>query len=387
MRWIFPDPNDREETAAREAVRGRIDAWWKAFTKTRLQIDALFSGRNDFDLVDFMGRTLQSIDQSLAWEFGPALNGSGHRLAICPEAEHHLHPMTDDLLARAPKLKDFEFYHGRPPEDVEGAKDSVEARVGADIRKGSVRIDIGEMNRIDVSYFFPQIKDADQARNAAFITSESLFGERCMDSWAGVIEAWPRPEGDGWMPLESAAEAMKQAIDAVQESLPDGPWSSWINNSDWTALSMKADADREPDPHRFGDLITATVSHTEFMMGILRGTLFHSPRYSRHGEKFCYLKLDETEFQDNSRFDFRRPAEDSLDQELQAKSLGCIIGGGTGVWFGYCLLALTDVKKAIPVIRKVLREHKAHTNSWLLFLDYDWCAEWVGIWDDTPPPP
>lgn len=387
MRWIFPDPNDREENAAREAVRGRIDAWWRAFEQNAETIAASFSRRAEFDLVGFMQGSLQAIDDQLMWEFGPALKGEGHRLAISPEVEHGLHPLTDEILARSPAVAGYEFYHGRPPEGAQWAANSVEGRVGVDIRKGSIRVDIGEMNRVDVSYFFPGVEDEQLATNAAFIASESLFGEQRMDRWVGVVEAWQRPEGDGWMHMEHAAEAMQRAIDAVQESLPDGRWSEWVEDASWTGLEMKPPDDHEPDPHAFGDMLIATVPHPEMMQGILAGINFHSGRYSRHREKFAYLKLDETDHEGGARFDFRRPAEDAVDAALREQKLGCLAGGGTGVWFGYCLLALTDVKKAIPVIRRVLRAHKAHTNSWLLFLDYDWCAEWVGIWDDTPPPP
>ncbi|MCB9895776.1 MAG: hypothetical protein H6839_15120 [Planctomycetes bacterium] len=387
MRWVFTDPNDREENAAREAVRGRIDAWWQEFAANSKRISGVFSRREEFDLVAFMQRTLQAVDENLMWEFGPALHGEGHRLAISPEAEHGLHPLTDEVLARAPRIPGFEFYHGRPPEGPAGAVMSVDGRVGVDISNGSVRVDVGEMNRVDVSYFFPRVDNEKNANHAAFIASESMFGEQCLDRWVGAIEAWPRPEGEGWMPMEQSSAAMQRAIDAVLESLPDGPWASWINDCDWTGLELNPPEDYEPSAHRFGDLLYATVPHTEMMQGILRGTLFHSGRYSRLGEKFCYLKLDESELPKDKRFDFRRPAEDAIDAGLRASDLGCLVGGGSGVWFGYCLLALADVAGAIPVIREVMRTHNASVNSWLLFLDYDWCDEWVGIYDDTPPPP
>ena len=33
MRWLYPDPNDKEENAARSAVVSRIERWWQAFAE------------------------------------------------------------------------------------------------------------------------------------------------------------------------------------------------------------------------------------------------------------------------------------------------------------------------------------------------------------------
>lgn len=385
MRWKFPDRDDHEEATARQAVTGRIDAWWREFARNAAAIDKSFKRGSGFDLVGFMANHLQAIDESLMWEYGPALKGEGHRLAISPEAEHGLHPMTEVILARAPKVPGFEFYQGRPAEGPEWAVQTVEGRVGVNIAKGSIRVDIGEFNRVDVLFFFPGIGDSDTANNAAFVASESLFGEPTLDRWVGVIEALPRPEGTGWMPLADAATAMQRGIDAVRESLPDAPWSEWINDATWTSLELNAPEDVPREPWGWNDLLLGTVPHTEMLQGILRGQLFYSGRFSRHGETFCYVKFDESELE--SRFDMRRPAEDALDEALRQAGLGCTCGGGTGVWHGYAMLALTDVSRAIPLIRQVLAAARVPNSTWLQFLDFDLCDEWIGVYSDTPPPP
>lgn len=386
MRWVFPDPNDREENTARDAVRGRIDAWWQAFAENAEAIDAAFRGGPDFELVEFMQGTLQTIDENLMWEYGPALRGDGHRLAISPESEYGLHPLTAEILARAPELKRFEFYHGRPAEGPNWAIRSVEARVGVDVGKGSIRVDVGENNRVDTLFFFPGVNDPETARNAAFVAAESLFGEQLLDRWVGVIDALERPEGEGWMPFLDAADALQRGIKTVRESLPDTPWSQWLDDTAWTTLQINT-AEEEREPTGWSDLLVATTPHVGITQALVQGTLFHSGRYSRFDEKFCYLKLDESELEGDERFERRRPLEDQLDAALREAGLGCLGGGGSGVWFGYSLLALTDVPAAIPLIRELARRHDAPGNSWLCFADFDWCAEWVGIWDDTPPPP
>jgi hypothetical protein len=386
MRWVFPDRNDREENAAREAVRMRIEAWWKAFTKNATAVDEHFGGR-EFELVDFMQSTLQAIDDRLMWEFGPALAGDGHRLAISPESAYGLNPMVAEILARAPKVKRFEFHQGRPPEGPEWAQRSVEGRVGVDVSKGSIQVTAGDFNRVNALFFFPGVESEEQANAAAFVAAESLFGEQTLDRWVGAIGALERPEGGGWMPFAKAGQAMAEAIKSVRESLPTEPWSKWVQNCEWSSMEINPPEGAEPDYSGWRDVRIATVPHAEMLGGIVNGALFHSARFSRHDEKFCYLKFDESELEGDARFEFRRPAEDAVDATLRKAALGSLVGGGSGEVFGYTMLALTDVAKAIPLIQKALQQHALPENSWLLFLDYDWCDEWVGLHEKAPPPP
>ena len=55
--------------------------------------------------------------------------------------------------------------------------------------------------------------------------------------------------------------------------------------------------------------------------------------------------------------------------------------------YSYIDLALTDIKRAAPIIRKTLSHEQAPLRSWLLFHDDDYAAEWIGIYGQTPEPP
>ena len=50
-------------------------------------------------------------------------------------------------------------------------------------------------------------------------------------------------------------------------------------------------------------------------------------------------------------------------------------------------MALTDVNRAVQIIRNCLAQGRAPLRSWLLFLDDEFAHEWVGIYPQTPPPP
>jgi hypothetical protein len=79
--------------------------------------------------------------------------------------------------------------------------------------------------------------------------------------------------------------------------------------------------------------------------------------------------------------------EDALDAVLKPDKLGCSIGGGTGLRYSYIDLALTAVDQGIKRIRHALQAGNVRRRSWIQFFDSDLAAEWVGVYDDSPPPP
>ena len=99
MRWVFPDPNDKEENAARTAVVSRIERWWQSFAEHADEIRDSFHDDSEFDIPAFMRASIEQIDQRLGWEFGPALNGDGDRLVITPEHNLGLRPLADAIIA------------------------------------------------------------------------------------------------------------------------------------------------------------------------------------------------------------------------------------------------------------------------------------------------
>src|SRR5262245_58827372 len=135
MRWLFADPSRPEEAAHVRQTLAAIDRWWQAFQAKASDIEALFEGRSDWNLPQFMEDTLQAIHPALMWEFGPAVRQSGNRLVITPESERWLRPMVRTILERSPKLPGWEFYAYRLAETVEQTIHAVKGRVGVDITR------------------------------------------------------------------------------------------------------------------------------------------------------------------------------------------------------------------------------------------------------------
>lgn len=75
------------------------------------------------------------------------------------------------------------------------------------------------------------------------------------------------------------------------------------------------------------------------------------------------------------------------NEALMKEKLGCVIGGGTGLRYSYIDFALVNFAKAIEIIQKILQIGKLTKRSWILFHNTVYQSQWIGVWDDSPPPP
>ncbi len=400
MRWRFIDPADREECIERNATIAKIDAWWAEFRTMSERIRAQFSQKENWDLPEWMERHLQAIDSRLMWEFGPAVKGQGHRLVITPESEHHLRPLVQAILDRAPNLDGWEFYPYRLAEDAELAKSTVMGRTGRDIADFEARISVGDLRRLDLTFTAPSIARSDDASalNAAFVAAESLLGEEVLDHWIGAIEVAPKPRSGGLkgllgkvakaspglLPLDRLRDTAESLIGSLVDQLPPNPHYERIEDAEWTLWELKpVQADDYPGQE---DLLVGMSINPEQWVAVRSDRCFASQRFSRCGELFCYVKIDGSEGLGEGGFADRAEIEDALDEVLVPAQLGCHIGGGTGLRYSYIDLALTDPVRGIEAIRDRLRSGRIPLRTWILFFDDDLAAEWVGVYEETPPP-
>ena len=387
VRWKFFTPGERpEEDARRATVSAQIDAWWETFAAKVEDLDRMFNGHGEWDLVGWMAQTLQRIDARLMWDFGPGSSG-GHRLVITPEAEHHLRPLVEEILARAPTLPGWSFFAHRRADSVEQMTFAIRNQTGADAAFTGVGLTAGECNRIDLSFQFqPSFLESqrDLARTQAFLAAESLLGEDLSTDWVGVLDAvaevaQPLPPG-----------ALRRAfimLGAEQRSrIPAQPFLDRLESLAWTEIDLKPKK-QEDYLHRY-DLGAAVTCAPDLWRNAHSSQLFWSGRFSRSAETFCYLKIDRGGPLRRSAVGKRIKLEDALNQALRPGRLGCVIGGGSGRRYNYIDLALIDVLAAADAIRGVLQRGGLKTRrAWLLFFDDALGSEWIGMWPDSPPPP
>lgn len=400
MRWRFIDPADRTECIERNSTIARIDAWWAEFRTTSDRFRARFSQKEDWDLPGWMEQHLQAIDPRLMWEFGPAVKGAGHRLVITPESEHHLRPLVQAILDRAPNLDGWEFYAYRLAEDAEQARSTVLGRTGRDIADFEARISVGELRRLDLTFTAPSISRSNDASalNAAFVAAESLLGEEVLDHWIGAIEVAPQPRAwglkgligkgpkatPGAIPLHRLRDTAESLIGSLIDQLPPNPHYERLEDAEWSMWELQpTHADDYPAQR---DLIVGVSMVPEQWVAVRSDRCFASQRFSRCGELFCYVKIDGSEGLGENGFADRAEIEDALDAVLVPAQLGCHIGGGTGLKYSYVEFALTDPERGIEAIRDRLRAGRIPHRTWIQFFDEDLAAEWVGIYEDTPPP-
>jgi hypothetical protein len=348
-----------------------------------------------------MQEHLGAIHESLMWEFGPAVRGEGHRLVITPEGNHHLRPLVNAVLSRAPEVKGWEFYGYRLPESVEMAEQTVQARTGGEIAGAKAQAEAGAAGKVDLIFCLPGCTQPDEEEQLyhAFVAAETLLGEETLNAWIGGINVEPLPKGGLFakfrkpirradvtqlLPLDQLRSTVQSLIARHVAQLPAAPCWQTIQDAKWAVCELQA----EPADEYAGrdDLIFAATTRPDLLEAWDRG-LFHSVQLSRCGETFCYFKLDRSAAADPEKYLDREPLENAINQRLIPAKLGCVIGGGTGVRYSYIDLALTDLQRGVAAVREALRSANVPLRSWIQFFDADLSTEWVGIHSEAPPPP
>jgi hypothetical protein len=371
-----------------ENLTRKIDSWWAEFAARAGDLDDLFAQRTKWDLPAWMEEHLQRIHERLMWEFGPAVRGEGHRLVITPESRRHLRPLVRQVLSRAPRLDGWEFYAYRLPEGFDMAERTVEARAGGSIARTFIRATVNDLNKIDLLFLSRDYSSGEdrQALNDVFVAAETLLGEEILDRWIGAITVVPLDHGpdepQGIRDLKCVVDCL---IDRVRNSLPDVPYFRLPEDTTWTGYELTPQ-EADDYPHQW-DMFVGNSMIDPMWRNAHQDQSFDSVRFSRHGETFCYLKIDGGDGLEGSRFADKGEIIDAVDEAVRKAEVGCFVGGGTGLRYSYLDLALTDLDRGVDVVQRVLRDGNVPRRSWILFFDTDLQAEWIGIWNDTPPPP
>lgn len=388
MPWKFLNLNDPRAARFHAKRVAKIDRWWEAFQKRVPALDQLFRRQTDWDLSRWMARNLQSINRNLMWEFGPNPEG-GYQLIITPENRKYLRPLVETILERAPHLPGWQFLPYRPAEPLDDALDTVRARTDYDASDCQVQLRRNEAHGLDLLYHVPDALSGDDemATASAWVVTECLVGETTLDHWVDTVQVTPEAGAGRWLPLDRLAETAHALIQSVQDQLPATRYYELDRDQlSWNLFKVQPAEDAEDYPGT-EDLLMGVSMIEDLWMNAHNGQPFYSLRYSNFGERFAYLKIDHADDWDVTHFKSREDVEEALNQALIQAKLGCVIGGGTGRAYSYIDLALVDVLPAFRLVQSLLREGRLPARTWLLFYDCEWSREWLGLYDETPPPP
>lgn len=399
MRWIFAEQGSID-AQIKAKLAERIAKWWQGFPAQTSRLSALFKQEAEWDLPAWMEANLQGIHPNLMWEYGPAVKGEGHRLVITPESHRELRPLVMTILKQAPQIPGWEFYGYRLPEDVEQAELMVQARTEGTLADVTFRPAIGDGKRIDLTYYSPRAKKTDdpQALNEVFVGTEVLLGEEMLDKWVGGISVEPLPKPgllgslfggakkppSNLLPLPRLHDTVQALAKSVVDQLPRESYGDRHENASWSTYEMQPE--QADDYLHRDDILVGSSMDTDLLMAMQPGGGFHSGRFSRLNERFCYVKIDASEIEMADRLEARGELEEDLHAALKANKSGAQIGGAVGLRYVYIDLALLNVQTGLSTVRQVLKG-RVSKRSWVFFGDADYCGEWLGVYPDSPPPP
>jgi len=385
VRWIFWDPSDPEEAREHARIDAAIDAWWCWFASRIPEIERREAGLSRTELEE-IGTRLQAIHPELCWELGPDHPGGGWSLAITPEGCHGLLPLVRTVVERAPRLDGWRWIEQREPVHPGSVAGAVLARTGYDLAGARVSVTPGRVRRTDLRFHSQHFESSEDraAFRAVLVAAEAALGERALDSWVGAVSV-ERGKGDASaIPLEELGDAFKKVVYAAQAARPNEPY--WRCGKDENWFLVKRKAIEKDDYAGREDIFIAQTVDPEIAQTVVLGFPFSSECFSRHGERFIFVKFDGSGGY-QAQVANRSAVEEAIEGALLREELGAQVGGATGLRYFYIDLAVTDLRRAVEVIRPQLRALELPRRSWILPMDADLSGEWIGVWDDTPPPP
>jgi hypothetical protein len=394
MRIRFAAPNSPEAAAVRDLC-ARADEFF-AVAVGRLA-EALLPG--DRAAVErALSGALMRVSPGVLVEVVP-VEGAGPRIVLSPADDAGLEPLIALILRRAPTVPGVEFARYRCETDVASALAEVRDRFGVDLADTRVRIGFSRGHLLEVvvrSSAFASAADGPGLDAANFLVLR-LIGDELFDDWVGAVDVAPAPRagplrllsasdpGERGLALDEVLPAVEAAIRGVYAELPSAPYRTLSEQASWTLLEAEPGA--EIDYASQDDVALKSTVLPEAMKCFLERGRFSSKRFSRHGESVAYVKVDAIDETADSRHELRVRLEDALGKTLVRPGLGCVVGAGLGVRYVYIDVVLESIEHGVTAMRETLRRLEVARRSWILFCDGSLAHEWVGVWDDTPPPP
>ncbi|MFA7340732.1 MAG: hypothetical protein WC028_28360 [Candidatus Obscuribacterales bacterium] len=388
-RWHFLDGEKGPEAVRKALALKQIDRFWSEFKASKLcQVRARAALRDNIG-APWMFEHFPIAEPPLEWELGFDQDELSE-LSICRSEGFSQLRLTETFVERAGVIDGWKIYAGRVPLDLSriDIRSAFESRWKRRLPPFTFELFKTPSNHIEIKFYSNEFRveseDDDQA--TVFYLCETLLGEQVSDRWVGLRETlFDENLTVSDFDFKAKAEAFQTAFADMRQSildeLPEQPYALWDCTRDFTTLQVATPAqiaDTSRDRRRW----TIMTFWPEIFMG-LSNRLFFSERFLKNGQRFAYLHLLDIipEFSN----EFRERFEDDIISALAAAEAGCMVGCGRGNPDSYYFdLCLTDVAKAIEVLREVCQRANLPSTCWLRFYDWHWSQDWVRMFPDTP---
>lgn len=387
MRIRFFSPSNERETAQYLETERQIREFWQHFRA--------HEQRPSIEWVARLRSELKSISPGLGLEV--ELHGDMRRLYILPIEGLEYLPLAEKVVA-ASESSTWHVATARAPVNLEEALIRVANATRFDLEAARLKIGIdrGHALSVVVGHHLFQGNNDDLGGEAAELLVSTVVGDALFERWVTSVEVLPAPrpsplklvgQDDGALPLplSELADTLTTAVSRISDTLPEAPLHEFCDRADWVLFEMDELRQGGGD-YPLSDLRVATTLSPEMLKSFLSGTPFASERFSRHGERFAFIRLATSGRTQDQNLDLRTALEEALDYALVPGRLGCVVGAGVGETHMYVFLALHSTDAALKLIVRQLQEHQVPKATWVRFCDDEWRLEWVGAYADTPVP-
>lgn len=395
MRLRFFAPIDETETEAHLAMLRHIDDFWHGVTRMR---DRLVAGSAQ-SACETLAHAIARVDGGLLVEWDDLRDEEAH-LVVSPREDPALGALADAVISRAPRLEGIVVERHAAAQEAPLAFEKVRSQARIDLSRAEARAGFARGHLIDVIVYssaFPSAIDG-SALDAANMAVRLLVGDRYFDEWIEAVDIVPIPRASSLRVLSAAGAneperfalaelhaAITRAIAGVRASLASEPYHLFCERAEWTLLELAPVS--SDDYSAQDDLLSCATMLPEMMKCYLDGARFASCRFSNHDECFAYVKIDMAAVDPKERLQRRIDLEEALNFALVPGRVGCVVSAGLGLRYVYVGLALQQLEAGIDITRRAVQRLKFDRRAWVLFCDSVWRHEWVGAYDDSPPPP
>lgn len=385
LRWRFADNKMKDEYNGKMGRQARADVFADAFERDAVALAKALDESKTSVIVNWVGKYLPPINPNLRWEAGPGPQLKTYDFTVTCEQHRELQPIVDSIIRKIKKkkIKDWQFYGSRRAMPLNLIEKAFAARGGGKVPSFKVEVKT-DIDKSIALTFISKDFSGDNIRKdlgSASLLIELILGEDNLNHWIGTVATKKSKGSSKAGSVVGDATAFLHAFDkeksAVVSKLPAQFY--------WEQKPPEQQALVRYTPKGAGAERKTLITWLPGFERAAGSNLFSSERFSKRGEAFCYVQargVAELVLPEK-----REALEKTIDKELRAAKLGCVVGAGSGTMESiYIDLCLPSVENAIPKLRELCAALKLPKGTRLRFYDPEWRYEWVGMFDETPPP-